>query len=146
MHYPFGSGLIKKPEIYKNGLFPEAGLSDRDKTWVKTFYPPLEPDKYQKLKPFDSVALDISAGEQKDFIIEPISTRYYEIRTFGQSDTVMVLFEDDNGDLIYLTADDDSGEDYNASIRIKLFKGRSYVLRIRLYYSDISGQTVVMTW
>jgi len=58
----------------------------------------------------------------------------------------MVLFEDDDGDLRYVTADDDSGEDYNAKIRIRLFKGRHYILRIRLYYSDVPGDTVVMMW
>jgi hypothetical protein len=31
----------------------------------------------------------------------------------------MVLFEDRDGELQYLTGDDDSGEDSNASIRIK---------------------------
>jgi hypothetical protein len=147
MHYPFEPGLIKTPEqYYTAGLFPQPGLSERDITWVKSFYPPLEPDKYPLLKPFQSVALEISAGEQLDFVIEPNVTRYYEIRTFGVSDTVMVLFEDDNGNLRYLTADDDSGEDYNARIRIRMLKGRHYVLRIRLYYSDRTGETVVMMW
>lgn len=147
MHYPFEPGLIKTPEqYYTAGLFPQPGLSERDITWVKSFYPPLEPDKYPLLKPFQSVALEISAGEQLDFVIEPNVTRYYDIRTFGVSDTVMVLFEDDNGNLRYLTADDDSGEDYNARIRIRMLKGRHYVLRIRLYYSDRTGETVVMMW
>jgi len=147
MHYPFEPRLIKEPEQYFTaGLFPQPGLSERDKTWVKSFYPPLEPDKYPLLEPFQSFALEISAGEQLNFVIEPNATRYYNIRTFGISDTVMVLFEDDNGDLKYLTADDDSGEDYNAHIRIRLFKGRHYVLRIRLYYSYRAGETVVMMW
>jgi hypothetical protein len=58
----------------------------------------------------------------------------------------MVLFEDDNGNPRYLTADDDSGEDTNASLWVKLLKGRKYILRIRLYYSDRSGETAVMMW
>ena len=37
----------------------------------------------------------------------------------------MVLFEKDGADLKYLTADDDSGEDYNASFRIRLIKGKN---------------------
>jgi hypothetical protein len=41
---------------------------------------------------------------------------------------------------------DDSGEDTNAYFRYKLIKGRKYVLRIRLYYSDRPGQTAVMMW
>lgn len=146
MHYPFSSGLIKEPEKYKTGLYPTPGLSKRDKTWVKTFYPPLAPKSDPELKPFESVELKLAEGQQQNFIIRPTSTRYYNIRTFGVSDTVIVLFEDEDSEWRYLTADDDSGENYNASLRVKLIKGREYMLRIRLYWSDLSGQTAVMMW
>jgi hypothetical protein len=146
MHYPFGPGMIKEPAQYKNGLSPAGGLSSRDKTWVTTFYPPLANADYTELQPFESVKLALAAGEQRNYIIRPNATRYYEIRTFGTSDTVMVLFEDDNGALRYQTGDDDSGEDRNASIHIKLMSGRKYVLRIRLYYADRTGETTVMMW
>jgi hypothetical protein len=58
----------------------------------------------------------------------------------------MVLFEDEDGHLRYRTGDDDSGEETNASIRFKLIKGHEYVLRIRLYYRNRSGETAVMMW
>ncbi|MEQ8380945.1 MAG: M12 family metallopeptidase [Coleofasciculus sp. A1-SPW-01] len=146
MHYPFGAGLIKEPPQYQNGLTPEPGLSERDTTWVKQFYPLLEEEDYTELKPFQSVPLTIAPGEQMNFRIEPNATRSYMIRTFGTSDTVMVLFEEVDGELRYLTGDDDSGEDYNAEIKVRLFRGRRYVLRIRLYYSDRAGETAVMMW
>ena len=146
MHYPFNAGLIKEPSEYSNGLFPPPGLSERDKIWIRNFYPPLDPRKDPELKPFESVELMLSQGEQADFVIKPTATRYYEIRTFGVSDTVMVLFEDENGELKYRMGDDDSGEDYNASLRVKLLKGHRYVLRIRLYWSDETGRTAVMMW
>jgi len=146
MHYPFGSGLIKEPAQYRSGLVPAGGVSDRDKTWVKTFYPPLSDADYEELKPLESVRLALAAGEQRNFTFRSEATRYYEIRTFGTSDTVMVLFEDLNGELRYLTADDDSGEDRNAYIRVKLMKGRKYVLRIRLYYATRTGETAIMIW
>ncbi|MDJ0718608.1 MAG: M12 family metallopeptidase [Prochloraceae cyanobacterium] len=146
MHYPFEAGLIIEPEQYRNGLDPAPGLSDRDKTWVKTFYPPLSDNDYTELKPFKSVSLAIEPGQQRNFTIKPDATRYYNFSTFGVSDTVMVLFEDVDGELRYRTADDDSGEDYNSSFRVKLFKDRKYVLRIRLYYSDRAGETAVMMW
>ena len=145
MHYPFGAGLIKEPAAYRNGIRPAGGLSENDQAWVKTFYPPLEA-RYPELQPFRATHLDIAEGEQKNFVIRPRGTRYHNIWTFGESDTVMVLFEDDEGDLRYLTADDDSGQDYNAKIRVKLFRGREYVLRIRLYYAGGSGETAVMLW
>jgi hypothetical protein len=99
-----------------------------------------------ELKPSQSVLLQISAGEQRNFTIVPQETRYYEFQTFGTSDSVLVLFEEDNGQLRYRTADDDSGQDTNAYFRIKLIKGHKYVLRIRLYYSDRPGETAVMMW
>ena len=96
--------------------------------------------------PFNSVALEIVKGQQRNFLIVPERTRKYDIQTFGISDTVMVLFEDVNGELRYRTGDDDSGEDYNTSFRIKLYSGRKYVLRIRLYCKDRAGETVIMMW
>ncbi len=146
MHYPFGPGLIEKPEEFANGLRPTSGISERDEIWVKSFYPPLAPNGYPQLQPFETVQLAITEGQQRDFVIRPNATRYYNIRTFGESDTVMVLFEDVDNEVRYLTADDDSGEEYNANIRVKLFKDRQYILRIRLYYSGGSGETAVMMW
>ena len=70
-----------------------------------------------------------------------------EIRTFGTSDTVIVLFERTaSGRDAYVTGDDDSGEDRNAYIRRRLHASRTYVLRIRLYYAADSGETAVMWW
>jgi Astacin (Peptidase family M12A) len=146
MHYPFSAGLIDKPEQYRTGLMPAGNLSDRDKVWVKTFYPSLGGNDYVPLTPFQSVTLSIATGQQRNFLVEPQATRNYEFRTFGESDTVMVFFEDINGKLRYRIGDDDSGEDRNASFRVKLFKGKKYVLRVRLYYSDKAGETAVMMW
>jgi hypothetical protein len=146
MHYPFEPGLIKEPARFRTGLIPAGGLSERDKTWVRTFYPPLSEDDHEELRPLESAQLAIAAGEQRNFIIRPEATRYYEIRTFGTSDAVMVLFEDVNGEPRYLTVDDDSGENRNDYIRIKLMKGREYILRIRLYYAARASETAVMIW
>jgi hypothetical protein len=145
MHYPFGAGLIERPEQYRAGLEPEPGLSDRDIAWVKSFYPPLAAD-HPELKPFQSQNLSILAGEQKNFSIRPEATRKYQFRTFGVADTVIVLFEDDNGNMRYMSGDDDSGEDRNAYMEVKLFTGRRYVLRVRLYYAGQSADTAVMMW
>ena len=40
----------------------------------------------------------------------------------------------------------DGGEDRNALLNVKLTKGKEYVLRVRLYYSQASGETAVMLW
>jgi len=146
MHYPFEAGLIQAPDEYRAGLDPEPGLSPRDKEWVKSFYPALTPNDYRELKSLESVPLSIAPGGQSNFVIRPTATRRYDIRTFGASDTVIVLFEDDHGDLRYLAGDDDSGEAFNARLQVKLLKGRKYVLRVRLYYEDRAGETAVMMW
>jgi hypothetical protein len=147
MHYPFEKGLIKKPEKYAlSGLQPAGGLSAKDVAWVKSLYPPVPGAAKDELNPGASVPLKISAGEQRNFTVEPQETRYYEFQTFGTSDSVLVLFEDINGQLRYRTGDDDSGQDSNAYFRVKLVKGRKYVLRLRLYYADRPGETSVMMW
>jgi Astacin (Peptidase family M12A) len=146
MHYPFEPGLIKEPARYfKEGLRPAGGLSERDKSWVRALYPP-QGDQLVLLEPARSVPLDLSPGEQRNFRVAPRETRKYEFRTFGSSDSVMVLFENVNGELRYVTADDDSGEDTNAAFQVKLVKGREYVLRVRMYHSERQGQTAVMMW
>lgn len=144
MHYPFEPGMILEPEEFRNGLRPEGGLSERDKLWVKSFYPPLQRNDFVELNPFESHMLDLKSGEQRNFLIEPQSTRYYDMRTFGESDVVMVLNEDLDGEERYLTADDDSGNDENAHIRIKLFRGDRYILKVRMYYAP--GDVSLMLW
>lgn len=146
MHYPFETGLIEKPEQYKTGLLPASGLSARDKEWVKRFYPPLSPQDYQTLKPFQSVQLHLEPAQQANFTLQLEASRNYNISTFGVNDTVLVLFEKVDGKLRYSTADDDSGEDYNANIKVKLYAGRKYVVRVRLYYQHRKGDLGVMMW
>lgn len=145
MHYSFPSGLILAPEKYQRGISPAAGLSPQDIEQAKLFYPPLE-DTYPELKAFHSEALSLAPAEQKNFTIRPAATRTYTIQTFGDADTVMVLFEDQNGDLKYVTGDDDSGSSTNARLRVRLYKNREYVLRIRLYFNYSAGDTAVMMW
>lgn len=147
MHYAFARGLIRQPEQYRNGLTPQQGLSQADIEVVKRFYPDggtgiVVPE----LKPWESQLLSLAPGEQKDFNVLPAETRKYNFQTFGQSDTVMVLFEENNGEFRYMKGDDDSGFDRNASFRVRLISGRKYQLRIRLYFSFSSGDTAVMMW
>ncbi len=148
MHYPFEAGMILEPEKYRTEpLLPAGGLSARDKTWAKELYPAQGPsDSFPVLELLKSEPLQVQPGQQRDLRLVPQATRYYEMRTFGTSDTVMVLFEDMDGEMRYRGADDDSGEDRNSYMRIRLVKGRQYVLRLRLYYADRAGETAVMWW
>jgi hypothetical protein len=147
MHYPFEKGLIKTPSQYAlNGLQPAGGLSAKDAAWVKALYPVAPTASEEQLVPGQSVLLNLGAGQQRQFVVKPQETRYYEFKTFGTSDSVLVLFEEINGQLRYRTGDDDSGEDTNAYFRVRLTRGRKYVLRTRLYYADRPGATSVMMW
>lgn len=145
MHYPFGAGMIKQPVEFRGGLEPRPGLSDKDIAQVREFYPPLQA-VMPELRAMEAQRLSLGAGEQANFAVIPTSSRRYNLRTFGDSDTVMVLFEDDGGELRYIDGDDDSGTDRNASLRVRLIKGRRYVLRLRLYYKVSSGDTVLFMW
>lgn len=147
MHYPFSGDMIREPAQYAaTGINPPGGLSQLDRTYMVKFYPPLKPQDYTPLVPFQSVALNAESGQQRNFTIAPTATRNYTISTFGMSDSVLVLFEDINGKLRYVTADDDSGTDANASIRVKLYTGRKYVVRVRVYYSDRADETTIMMY
>ena len=144
MEYEFEPGLIDEPEQYDiNGLFPPGTLSSPDKEWALKWYPLLQAT-LPTLQPFQAMVVDLAAGQQVDFAIKPTQSRKYKIETKGASDTLLVLFEDIDGELRFLAGDDDSGEDWNATIGYKLFKNRSYVIRIRLYYPGQSGKTSVM--
>src|SRR5215470_7024242 len=144
MEYEFEPGLIDEPEQYDiNGLRPPATLSAADKQWALQWYPPLQAAP-NTLQPFQPAVLDLAAGQQVDFSIKPTASRKYTIETKGASDTLLVLFEDINGTPRYLSGDDDSGEDRNAKITYKLFQGRSYIVRLRLFYPGATGSTSLM--
>ncbi|MGI9565404.1 MAG: M12 family metallopeptidase [Nitrosopumilus sp.] len=146
MHYPFGPGLIREPQKYQNGLCPEPGLSEKDITQARIFYPEITESEFEELGILESNLLAIKPGQQKNFAIKPKSSRNYSFRTFGGSDTVMVIFEQDGDELHYIKGDDDSGTDLNANFTIRLIKDRKYILRIRLYYNFSNNDTAVMMW
>ncbi|MGI9549699.1 MAG: M12 family metallopeptidase [Aurantibacter sp.] len=146
MHYPFGPGLIVTPAEFANGLFPEDGLSERDVSWVQKFYPKMDRRTFLELKPFHSevIALDIGGQVNLEFI--PEETRTYTVSTFGNMDTVMVLSEEVNGEAVYMSGDDDSGEDRKSYIKEELIKDKKYIVNIRQFYKTTSGDTCVMLW
>ncbi|EAR21897.1 regulatory protein [Nitrococcus mobilis Nb-231] len=146
MHYKFQAGLIEKPEEYQEGLTPQPGLSDSDIEEVRRLYPPQDDSSNPTLEPFKSEVLSLAPGEQKNFAVVPGVTREYTIQTFGASDTVMVLFEDQGGNLKFVDGDDDSGSHLNARIRARLYQGRRYILRIRLYFNFSAGDMAIMMW
>lgn len=146
MHYPFKAGLIKVPTKYQDQpLVPADGLSSADRRWAKMWYPPVKA-RLPLLSPFESEHVQIAPREQVQFRIEPEATRTYTMRTLGEADTVMVLFEEVDGLWRFRAGADDSGLDLNAILTEKLFQGRRYQLRIRLYWAGDSGDFGVIMY
>ena len=147
MHYPFRAGLIDTPVRYRTQpLLPEAGLSPVDKREVKSFYPRIRRRDERKLEAFQFMRLTLEPGKQANFVVRPEATRSYRFSTFGRSDTVMVLFEEVNDTPRFKIGDDDSGFDRNARFTTRLFRGRTYYLRVRLYFQHRRGDFGVMMW
>jgi hypothetical protein len=147
MHYDFEPGLIATPEKYaREGLSPEPGLSKVDIGEAKSFYPALSPKADPELIALESRRLQLKPGQQVNFRIKPTRTRNYNIQTFGASDSVMVLFQKTSKDPRYMDGDDDSAYDHNARIEAKLYRGKEYILRVRLYYAEAGGEMAVFMW
>jgi len=108
-------------------------LYERSHIPALRFYPSLDEMKQPELKPSESQRLMIGPGDQVNFRIRPTFKKRYTTHTFGQSDTVMVLFEEVGGEPLYVDGDDDSGFERNVLTRERLYRGREYILRIRLY-------------
>jgi Astacin (Peptidase family M12A) len=144
MHYQFEAGLIQTPADFQaKPLIPAGGLSALDIATARRLYPPMD-QRLPELKPFESQRFTIAAGEQLDFVINPDISREYTMQTFGEMDTVMVLFEMREGASEYIAGDDDSGQKYNAKISTRLHRGRQYVIRTRLYYAMAQGNGAIM--
>jgi len=146
MMYPMPGSWIQAPPELSSGISPQPGLSKRDKAWVKKFYPPLEDDNTQELHLYKTEMININPAEQVNYTFKAPWTGDFEFRTFGQMDTVMVLFEVDGSNELYLSGDDDSGTDFNSYIKIKLVKDRKYSVRLRLYTRSGTGNTSVMVY
>lgn len=147
MHYSFAPGLIRSPERYRTeALEPPGTISPLDREWVREWYPPAGGADLPELEPFRSAVLDLAPRQQADFAIEPPETREYHLGTFGSNDVVLVLFEEVDGELRFRAGDDDSGLERNALVEEKLFSGRRYVARLRMYYPRASGRAALMLW
>ena len=146
MEYQFSEGLIQEPAPYRAGLKPAGGLSTFDQTWMRESYPGVAVEQIPQLQVAVSQKLNLGPGKTRVFAFQPPRTRSYRIGTFGDSDTVLVLFEAMPGGNVQLAGDDDSGVDRNALIRQRLSTGRKYQIGIRLYYADSTAETSLMVW
>lgn len=147
MEYQFEPGLILEPSKYfAEGLRPAGGMSSFDQHWVRESYPSLEAAAVPHLEVGLSQKLQLAKGQTRVFEFKPTRTRTYNIGTFGTSDTVLVLFEVAPEGNVEIGGDDDSGEDRNAIVTMRLTAGRTYQVGVRMYFADSPGETALMVW
>lgn len=145
MHYPFRAGMILEPAKFRNEpLLPAGGLSDRDKAWALDTYPKIKRNDVDKLEPFVSKKLTLAAGEQFNGVFVPEESRKFTIQTFGQTDTVLTVHEDLDSEERFVAGDDDSGQEFNSKITVRLAKGQTYNVRLRLFFSWDNGPSAIM--
>lgn len=146
MEYEFEPGLVRQPaQYFTAGLKPGGGLSPFDQNWMRESYPAATA-AVPMLEVAMSQKLALGKGETRVFGFKPKRTRTYKIGTFGTSDTVLVLFEVTPSGNVQIAGDDDSGEDRNALVSMRLTAGRNYQVGVRLYYADLPDETSVMVW
>jgi hypothetical protein len=145
MEYGFPPDLIVRPEQFRAGVPSPLSLSPIDMQYVRQWYPQIG-GHLPLLEPLRSEPLRLESGDQVDFVVEPPGTRTYTFGAFGAGDAVLVLFEQVDGELRFVTGDDSSGQDRSARLDAKLFHGRTYVLRMRLNYATDSAGASVMYW
>lgn len=143
MHYWFEKGLIAAPARYRAGLQPAGGLSQNDISRARHFYPDNTPAP-RTLRPLQSEPLALMPDQQQDFEFTPELTRRYCIQTLGQLDTFISLFEVSAEGETFLDADDNSGEDGNASLTLPLVSGRRYIIRLRMHYAGAVGDCALV--
>lgn len=150
MEYTFEAGLILEPAQYRAGIPTPQGISPVDTAEVLTWYPTAGVPGPRSLEPFVSAAIDLAPGQQVDFLLTPAESRDHDVATFGATDSVLVLFEEvDDGtgpELRFRAGDDDSGEDRNAHLTLRLEAGHRYVARLRLYHAQAAGRSALMYW
>ena len=145
MHYPFEAGLILEPAQYAAGLTPAGGLSAKDIEWIRKTYPK-QASALKELKPFVSESMKIESGGQLSFAFKPTETRNYTVKTFGSTDAVVVISEESAAGQQYMKGIDDSGEDHNGEIQVRLEKGKSYSLQVRVLYKVPDANAAIMVW
>lgn len=147
MHYPFEAGLIRVPVQYMTQpLQPAGGLSVADIQWVRSVYPPLPPQGPPVLKANALTPIAAGTGSDAEFILRPERSATYEMRTFGNTDAVMALYEKRDGRLVYLGGADDSATDANVHLRHRLQQGAEYVLRLRMMYVEPGTASNILLW
>src|SRR5262249_53690251 len=99
-----------------------------------------------ELVPHKSLPLLDNIPGQSDFVIRPAETREYKFQKFGESDGVMVLFEEVDGQNWFLAGNNDAGLPTNAEFAARLRANRKYTLRVKTHFAPAPKNLSVMMW
>jgi len=105
-----------EPDSFENPVFYEIGVNERIPVMNRTLH---------------------GRGEDDYFLLVPAENGTIVIETTGSVDTVMILYDAET--MEQLDEDDDSGNDYNASITYNVSSGRRYIVKVRGYSGDSIG-------
>lgn len=146
MHYPFKKGLMKKPEMYAGkDLNPAGGFSKLDVQYAVSLYPQKNPVKDILVSEMNSYPIDAANSEQQNFIFRPVTTKKYTVQTVGELDTVLVVSEQLSGkETAFVASDDNGGTNKNALVSVKLFKGKTYLIKVKVYFKKSGAKTALM--
>lgn len=135
MHYPIEAGLIVQPPKYQKEATPRnLTISPSDRRLMLQVYPKVAAIQ-ESLEPMMLRRLELEPSAQADLAVKVEDSRDYEIQTVGKSDARLVLFERRGGEWRYMAADDDSVEDRNARLSVRLVRDREYKLSVRLHFA-----------
>ena len=104
--------------------------------------------------PFSSHAADLTAGDEdwyvftiseQPFIIGPQPHYVVEATAGSLADTYMDLYRHDNGTMVHVDSDDDSGPGYSARLLGQYAPGLYYV-KVRAYAGYMSGTYTISHW
>jgi len=95
----------------------------------------------QELHIDSNISGTLRVGQEILYIVNPNENGILVVETSGNTDTYLEAFRIvQDSDIRYITKDDDSGEDFNASVSIVVKSGSSYLIKLRCYNSNISGE------
>lgn len=141
MHYPTRPGLIAQPVALRtNGTPRNVVLSERDRAWVRFWYPPL--GAVTPIFPGEGLPLGSAVGAQRIFRIRPDEARDYTLRTSGASDTLVALVEERADCDVAIALEDDSGAEGNVRLVQRLEADKTYLARVRINYAK-PGETAL---
>ena len=131
--------MIKSPKPYDtNGVPTNYDISPTDKAFILKYYPP---NNHAIPLGNSPLLLNLNKGEEGTYSFTPSADGEYKINITGDYDALIVVF---NANGQQVGAADDSLTDGHAFVKLPLNADEEYIIRVRLYGSDIDHASAVL--